>query len=184
MQPGSVTTETTNKVASCRTPCPYHIITPRVSAPCTSYNLDTSEDTRGLVTVSRLAGSRPHIMSCHHLHHPSQITFRHWGTLETVYDMTDANKIHFPIIFISGPIWQLIGVSAAANAELCHPDMGRREFYAELLRCEEQGGDMRPIRGQARPPVTNERRGKFISDIIDGVNYQTGGDKLLENGRK
>ena len=52
---------------------------------------------------------------------------------------TDANKIHFPIIFITLAIWQLIGVSAAANAELCHQDMGQREFYAELLRCEDPG---------------------------------------------
>ena len=68
--------------------------------------------------------------------------------------MTDANKIHFPIIFITGPIWQLIGVSAAANAELCHPDMGRREFYAELLRCEDQG----------MPPSANKRPALAPSD--------------------
>ena len=63
--------------------------------------------------------------------------------------MTDANKIHFPIIFITGPIWQLIGVSAAANAELCHPDMSQRESDAELLRCGDQGGshvaNQRPV---------------------------------------
>ena len=41
-----------------------------------------------------------------------------------------------------------------------------------------------PIRGYYQAPVANERRGKFISDIIDGVNYQLGRDKLLENGRK
>ena len=40
------------------------------------------------------------------------------------------------------------------------------------------------MRGYYQATVTNERRGKFISDIIDGVNYQLGGDKLLENGRK
>ena len=41
-----------------------------------------------------------------------------------------------------------------------------------------------PIRGHYQDSMTNERRGKFISDIIDGVNYQLGRDKLLENGRK
>ena len=129
---------------------------------------------RTLVTVSRL-----HHGPCHHLDRSLRITFRHRNR-ETVYDMTDANKIHFPIIFITGPIWQLIGVSAAANAELCHPDM-RRESDAELLRC---ACHMWPIRGLSRPPVTNERRGKCISDIIDGVNCHIGRDKLLGNGRK
>ena len=57
---------------------------------------------RTLVTVSRL-----HHGPCHHLDRSLRITFRHRNR-ETVYDMTDANKIHFPIIFITGPIWQLI----------------------------------------------------------------------------
>ena len=66
----------------------------------------------------------------------SASSLRSHSETETVYNMTDANKIHFPIIFIALAIWQLIGVPGAANAELCHPDMGWREFYAELLRCE------------------------------------------------
>ena len=80
------------------------------------------------------------------LHHgplSSASSLRSHSETETVYNMptqdTDANKIHFPIIFITLAIWQLIGVSAAANAELCHQDMGQREFYAELLRCEDPG---------------------------------------------
>ena len=64
------------------------------------------------------------------------------------------------------------------------PTCPRREFYAELLRCEDPGVSLAANQRPSPGARDQWEAGKVISDIIDGVNYQLGRDKLLENGRK